>query len=444
MTSYEPRQDAEPAARRAVVGGFLGSLFAVGMTVYLFGVFQDALVETFQTSVYALSFAPSIFTAVSGLLSPLVGRSLATSTRRGRSVRKVMFLGALGLGLGLVALSRAPSLPIAGVLFGGVVAPGALLIGPLLGQALVTQWFDAERGRMLGVVSAGTTVGGMLLPPLAASWIEGLGWRDAMAALGLLSLAVMLPAIALLVRDRPAEALEPERPGERPSEEAAGASAGSAGEGVRGDDAPASTRELLADPRLWFVGASFGLIFSAGMISTVFMVPFATQMGIPLVAGAAVAGARAGLAATGKIAFGALADRLGVLPVLWGVVFMEATLTALLVLTRDPRLFVVLFVSIGFVGGAPLPLKATITGQLFGRGNFPAAMGLLQTLATPFQLLIVPLGGFIYSQTGTYAAVFMLTIPCFVLGGLLPLALRRGSRTPGHGTEKPRSRASRR
>ena len=90
-------------------------------------------------------------------------------------------------------------------------------------------------------------------------------------------------------------------------------------------------------------------------------------------------------------------------------------------------LFVVLFISIGFVGGAPLPLKATITSQLFGRANFPAAMGLLQTLATPFQLLIVPIGGYVYTQSGTYAAVFLLTIPCFVLGGLLPLFLRRAA-----------------
>ena len=412
MTASDTSAAQQVAARRAAAGGFLGSVVSVGMTIYLFGGFQDALVEAFDTTVYALSFAPSIFTAVSGVLSPLVGRSLATPSRAGLSIRSVMFAGAFALGLGLVALSRAPSLVVAAAVFGAGVAPGAIMMGPLLGQALVTNWFDAERGRMLGVVSAGTTVGGMLLPPLAASLIEALDWRDAMAVLGLLALGLMLPAIALLVRDRPESVVE------------------EAGESANPDASArrsASTAELVADPRLWLVGLAFGLIFSAGMISTIFMVPFATQMGIPLVMGAFVAGARSGLAATGKIVFGALADRVGVLPVLWGVVACEAALTALLIQTRSPTVFVAIFVSIGFVGGAPLPLKATIAGQLFGRANFPAAMGLLQTLATPFQLLIVPIGGYVYTQTATYASVFLLTIPCFLLGGLLTVFLRRAA-----------------
>lgn len=411
------RQQSDASGRRVVVGGFLGSLVSVGMTIYLFGVFQDALVAAFDTSVSTLAFGPSIFTAASGILSPLVGRSLATPSRPGRSIRSVMFLGALALGTGCVLLSRAPSLPWAALAFAFLIAPGAILMGPLLGQALVTNWFDGERGRMLGVVSAGTTVGGMLLPPIAAVLIESVGWRSAMAVLGVGAMVVMLPAIAWLVHDRPV-----------------GESIGPAGEAARTDaeDASrtASTGELLRDPQLWIVGLAFGLIFSAGMISTIFMVPFATEMGIPLVWGATVAGARSGFAATGKIVFGSLADRFGVRPVLWVVVAIEAALTALLITTREPWLFVAIFVSIGFVGGAPLPLKASMAGQLFGRANFAGSMGLLQSLAAPFQLAIVPVGGFVYAATGTYASVFLLTIPCFVLGGLLPVFLRTAPRRP--------------
>ena len=328
---------------------------------------------------------------------------------------RLVAIGALSLGLGYVALSRVTSLPMAAFVFTGMIAPGAILMGPLLGQALVTNWFDTERGRMLGIVSAGTTAGGMLLPPLAASLIDALGWRGAMAALGVMALVVMLPTIAFLVRDRP-ESVDPLLEGPAAA--------------VLDSEATASTGELIRDPRLWLVGLTFGLIFSAGMISTIFMVPYATELGIPLVWGATVAAARSGLAATGKIVFGALADRVGVRPVLWGVIASEATLTALLIQTREPWLFVGIFVAIGFVGGAPLPLKATLTGALFGRSNFAGAMGLLQSLATPFQLLIVPIGGYVYTVTGSYASVFLLTIPCFLLGGLLPVFLRTAPRGP--------------
>ncbi|MCR9094215.1 MAG: MFS transporter [bacterium] len=417
MSRGLPSREVDASGGRATAGGFLGSLVSVGMTIYLFGVFQDALVVAFDTSVSTLAFGPSLFTAASGILSPLVGRSLSTPSRPGLSIRTVMFAGAVSLGMGFVLLSRAPSIGWAALAFGGLIAPGAILMGPLLGQALVTQWFTEGSGRMLGVVSAGTTVGGMLMPPIAAVLIESLGWRSAMVALGVMAMGLMIPAIALLVRERP--------PG-------GSLEAGSlSGEEEALEVArTASTAEHLRDPRLWLVGIAFGLIFSAGMISTIFMVPFATEMGIPLVWGATVAGARSGLAATGKIVFGALGDRFGIRPVLGAVVAVEAALTALLIQTREPWVFVAIFVSIGFVGGAPLPLKASMARELFGRTNFAGSMGLLQSLAAPFQLAIVPIGGFVYASTGSYASVFLLTIPCFLLGGLLPVFLRAPERAP--------------
>src|SRR6056297_105398 len=97
-------------SREVLIGGFVGSLLSVGLTIYLFGVFQDALVASFGTSVATLSWAPTIFMAVSGVRSPLVGRSLATRGRPGLSIRRVMLGGALAIGLGLVLLSRMGSL----------------------------------------------------------------------------------------------------------------------------------------------------------------------------------------------------------------------------------------------------------------------------------------------------------------------------------------------
>lgn len=398
----------QAASRRSLTGGFLGSLFAVGLTIYLFGVFQDALIEAFSTTVGTLSFAPALFTGVSGVLSPLVGRSLGTSARSGQSIRFVMSCGAVVLGAGLIGVSRSTTLGWAAAAFAGLVAPGAILLGPLLGQALVTNWFDAQRGRALGIVSAGTTVGGMLMPPLAATLIEGIGWRDAMATLGALSIFVVLPLVRFLVVDRPEQI----------------------GEGVDGMDEPSKTTAnmepvvavgtvtLLRNPSLWLVGITFGLVFSAGMISTIFMIPYAGELGIPLLGGSLIASARAGAAAFGKIVFGSISDRVGVRPVLYGVIGTEVLLTLILVQTRSPVVFVVIGVAIGFVGGSPLPLKAAMTGQVFGRSNFPAAMGLLQTVGVPFQLCMVPLAGAIYGYADSYAAVFALTLPCFVLGAV--------------------------
>jgi MFS family permease len=400
-------------SRQVLASGVIGSVAAVGLTIYLFGVFQDAMVESFGTNVAVFAWAPTLFLAVSGLLSPFVGRSLATHGRPGLSIKHVMLCGAVLIGVGLIVLSRMSSLAAAALVFVFFVAPGAILLGPLLAQAMITNWFDAKRGQALGIVSAGTTVGGVLIPPLAAVLIEAFGWRDAMAILGGLALVTAIPVVLRWVTPRPEEI------GESPDglEETAEQST------IRASP-PSDTRALLRDPVLWLMGATFGLIFSAGTITTVFTVPYASQLGIPLVGGAIVVSMRAGMAAVGKIVLGGLSDRWGVRPVLYGVILTEVSLTLLLVQTRDPILFGILGVGIGFVGGAPLPLKAALVGQLFGRSNFPGAMGLIQSVGVPFQLFMVPIAGALYQATGTYAAVFGMTIPCFLGAAVFRVFLR--------------------
>jgi sugar phosphate permease len=415
-------------SRRVLAGGFAGSLFSVGLTIYLFGVFQDALVEAFSTDVATLSLAPALFTAISGLLSPVVGRSLATQRQAGLSIRWAMIAGALAIGTGLVFVSRSGSLPAATAAYALLVVPGAILLGPLVGQTLITNWFDASRGRALGIVSAGTTCGGVVLPPIAATWIEWLGWRDAMLALGALVIVVAIPIVGFCVRDTPSEVGE--HPDGRPPSSAVDSEAGSASL----TDAPSSSG-LLRDPRLWLSGIAFGGISVAGLISTVFTVPYATELGIPLVGGSLIVAMRAGSAALGKIVLGSVSDRFGPRPVLLAIVVLEIVLTLFLVQTHEPWLFAALGVAIGFVGGAPLPLKAAWIGQLFGRERFAAALGLLSPIGLPLTLFMVPLAGWLYQRVGTYAAAFGLAIPCFAVGGiclaLVRLQASRSSRSAG-------------
>lgn len=355
---------------------------------------------------YAL--AHSLFTVVSGVLSPFVGRALVTRGRSGVAIRSVMLLGAVSLGLGLLAISRAPSAGLAALAFGSLVAPGTILMGPLVGQTLVTNWFEARRGRALGLVAAGTTIGGVVMPPIAATLIDTVGWQDAMELLGFGVFALPLPLIAFCVVS------SPEDVGERPD----GLGPEAVTEGV-GDAGPRGARALLGDRDLWLAGLFFGLMFTSGTISVVFSVPYASQLGLPLVGGALIISLRSGFAALGKILLGTLSDRVGVRPVLWGIAAVQITLTSLLIQTRNPWLFTLYGVGLGFVGGAVLPLKGALAGQLFGRASFASAMGLLQSLAMPFSLFLVPAGGLVYDWTGDYAWVFGGTIPLLVLAALL-------------------------
>jgi sugar phosphate permease len=87
-----------------------------------------------------------------------------------------------------------------GVIMG--IAPG--LTALVLATTVATRWFTAQRGLVLGVLSAGTATGQLIFLPPAAWLTEHYGWRMALAPsaamVGLVALAFFL-----FSRDRPSD-----------------------------------------------------------------------------------------------------------------------------------------------------------------------------------------------------------------------------------------------
>ena len=95
--------------------------------------------------------------------------------------------------------------------------PRASLPAPRVGlstQDVVTlstiaRWFERRRGMMTGVVKVGTATGQMVLPPLTALLMVGLGWRNTVLTLGIAAAVLLL--IAALSMKRPPERRMPGR-----------------------------------------------------------------------------------------------------------------------------------------------------------------------------------------------------------------------------------------
>ena len=59
-------------------------------------------------------------------------------------------------------------------------ALGYVTGGPLPNQVMLSRWFDAGRGKAMGIAYLGIGVGGALVPLLAHALTEALGWRTAL------------------------------------------------------------------------------------------------------------------------------------------------------------------------------------------------------------------------------------------------------------------------
>jgi MFS family permease len=113
-------------------------------------------------------------------------------------------IGCVILGSGLLLHSQTHSTL---VVYAARILMGISLgfVGVLPSVVLVTNWFERRRGVALGILLAGTSIGGVVIPPIATPLIAGYGWRTAMVVLSLLIWLVLAPAILLLVKDRPAD-----------------------------------------------------------------------------------------------------------------------------------------------------------------------------------------------------------------------------------------------
>jgi len=381
---------------------------SIGLTLYLFGVVLDDMRESFGASVTTMSLATALWHTVNAGVSAWLGPALARIP-----IRRVMLIGAGLMSLGLVMLSLTQALWQAALVFGGLVTVGSTLVGGLPSATLVTRWYVARRGAALGFAAAGTTGAGVLIAMPAALLVERFGWRIALALLGAAAGAIVLPALLALVIERPEDV------GERPDGRRAAPREPLPMQGVE-----VPSREILADPRFWLLTLMFALLFSAGSVSLYFTIPFAAQLGLPLVAGAAILAARSIAAILGKIGLGTLSDTGGRKRVLAVVIGLQLAIWTVLVESPNATVFVIAGVANAFVAGAVLPIEQALYAATFGSAAFSKVIGFRAVAALPAQLVAPVVAGMVYDATGDYAMAFRAFLPVFVLAGIVLYFIR--------------------
>lgn len=164
---------------------------------YVFSVFVDPMIEDTGFSRSGISTPYGAGTAVSAVMISIVSRM---ADRYGP--RRVLLAVGLGLGAVCFPMAAAQSIVVFVIAFSAVrgLGPGSMPVNGDPSRCPVVR--ALPRPRHLGH-EPGFAASVALLPPVSRLLIEGIGWREAYAALGLLVWRLILPGALFLVRDRP-------------------------------------------------------------------------------------------------------------------------------------------------------------------------------------------------------------------------------------------------
>ena len=155
------------------------------------------LQQEFGWDTASISSALAIRLVLFGLMGPFAAALMNRYGPR-RIVLSALALIASGL-LASLAMTQLWQLIL---LWGVVVGIGTGLTALVLGATVATRWFSHRRGLVVGLLTASSATGQLIVLPILAALTEALGWRAALITIcGLLGFAAAL--VFLLLRDRP-------------------------------------------------------------------------------------------------------------------------------------------------------------------------------------------------------------------------------------------------
>ena len=380
-----------------VVGATFLSTFTVFGVVYSFGAFFDSMADDFGTGRGATALMFSITTAWYFGLGLVSGKA---ADRFGP--RPVLLVGAVALGVGLLATSRVESIWW-GYLTYGVGAGTAVACGYVPMVATVGGWFERRRTLALGIAVAGIGAGTLACAPLASALIDAHGWRTAYVVFGIGGTALLL--IAALGAHRPPIVV---------------------------GQAPLDLRSVVRQRAfiVLYTGALLGSL--ALFVPFVFIKSYATDQGIDNRLAATLVGLIGASSIVGRLGLGALGTRFGSVRLIqFSFGSMAASYLLWLVAGGSFAVLVIFTVVMGVGYGGFIALSPAVVATLFGTVGMGAILGATYTAAGIGGLIGPPVAGELIDRASYSAAiVFAMVLTTLATVVLLALPVRRTGHTP--------------
>ena len=369
--------------------------------------FLVALLDRFQSTVFATSAVFSASGLVGAFAAPFLGRFLD------RAGPRVMFpLAGVLILVGWLGSSLATDLWQLFILYSVIAAIGQTSISSFANTAVLAPWFPQIRGRVLGLADSGNPTGQLIFTPLAAVLINGIGWRAAYQIYGVVFFLLVVPANFLFQKPLPVPSRRVEIGAEAEASEAPAYSTPAySAEETRSQ--PLAVADILRRWSVWMLIVTRSLGSIGNQITRLHLPFFLLLAGYsPLQAGGAI-GIAGFLNIIARPIIGALSDAFG-REISYTIVMSLAIASIILLLLYGGEgnmwplfVYIVLAGLSEGVSGLIIGAKAT---DIIPANSLGTVMGLVE-VGRGVGIAVGPLlGGLLFDLRGDYVLAFSLSL----------------------------------
>ena len=341
--------------------------------------------------------------------------------------RPLVLIGGLLSCAGFAAVAGVNSYWQLVLAYSGVAAIGrGIGIVPNL-MTIANQWFARRKALTMTLLNTAFAGGAAVMVPLLA-WCEGeFGWRATILCVGGLS-GILVVGAALVIQSRP-EDIGALPDGARPSA-ATGAGARSRRIEPMYSDSDFTLRRAVSTPAFWLMTAAVTLRIASADALVINQIPMLVWKGIPQEQAAFYLSSTFLAIIPIRIVMGLAAAWIPSRWLLIGGMAVGAIGTVAFVASSGYGAAVMFVLSIAATEGIAT-LGWLAVGEYFGRRSFGSLVGIM-TVSFGLGSLVAPAAaGWIFVQTGTYAAALLAAAGMQLASGLCYFLARRP------GTESP-------
>ena len=403
-----------------VIVGILALVQMVALSInFAGGVLVGPLTDPdgdFGFSFSNIGFSFGLYFLSSAMLAPVAGW---LGDRYGP--RNMMILGAVSYccALVLVAFISAPwHLWLAFGIFRGAVQ--AIFMVPLM--AAVSGWFHRRLGLGTGVLWAAGGIGPALMSPLLINLVESLHWQNTFIYIGLVA-GVLILLLSLVFRSRPSDL---------------GIAPYGAQEGERTDGglpgplerarAKVFNQHVRRTKAFWNLPAIHGLGCAGHGIVLMFVVPFAVMKGLSFTEAAIILSILSVVSIPSRMLTPMIAEKYGTKTIMATCLMIQGLTVICLFFSSELWHFYAFAMLFGIGFGGEWTGYLVINRQYYGNGPMGSVYGWQMSGALMGHAFVSWIAGLIVDLTGSYNAVFALSIVASVGGALVTISLEDTSK----------------